>query len=205
MLASRLVILVVSAIEIATGRSSERGTFARQDDVLRVKLVQSATDYCAADSQIYSAELTLTAEYSNVSGQPVSVVTGSELADRVTVAATEADLTSKQSELQMDLESYPADARGTTLLGENLKRERAITVAPHGTLQSTLHISIPVRRTTENIPGALAPGRHVLVVGIRIRTANGPNPKSTSRWLSVTSQPVPIDLPSNPNVQACGE
>ena len=176
--------------------------------ILKLTASVSEAKYCDTDAEIYTEELSLSTQYENTSDEPLPLVIGSEAVSRVVAAATQSDLTIGKLELEMNLESYPAGTDASAILGEDLRREKKVVIAPGRSIRSIIQVSIPIRRVlSRNIPGTVAPGKHVLEVQLAIKSPKPPHSRverTEFRWLTANSQPIRFDAPTDPHVRNCG-
>ncbi len=171
---------------------------------IRLVVTTSKVRYCQSDSEVYTAQFSFRAEYRNISGQPLTLVLGSEVPSKLIAAANERDLAAGVLQLRMDLESYPADAATNAILGENVQAEKATVIRPDQSAYSSVQVSLPVRNVPKNIPGTVKSGKHVLVVEVALRSKVPASASEGFRWVAVRSQPIFVDVPVQEHLQSCG-
>jgi hypothetical protein len=172
-----------------------------------IKLTATTSDvrYCETDAEIYTEQFLFDTEYANSSDRPLTLALGSEVLTKTMVAANRVDWQRRKLELQMDLESYPTDAAGSSLLGEDLRAEKIVVVAPGESVRSKIRVSVPVRHVSHKIPGTVASGRHVLVIEVAIKSQKSGTRQAGIRWLTSESQPIQIDAPMSPRLSNCSK
>jgi hypothetical protein len=194
-----LALFACFAAPYAAGQASTPGHSS-----IRLVVTTSKVRYCRSDSEVYTAQFSFLAEYRNISDQPLTIVLGSEVPSKLIAAANEGDLAAGTLQLQMDLESYPADSGANAILGQNILAEKTATIRPGQSVYSKVEISLPVRSVSKNIPGTVESGRHVLLFEFALRSRIPGSASEGFRWVALRSQPIVVDVPAKQHLQSCG-
>jgi hypothetical protein len=168
---------------------------------------------CSGDADVYSEVLDFTTRYANDTDSQVTVYLGTDVATHIFVAYTPKDLKAGKYEAENKSDVFPAPG-DRYLLGQNPKDEHPKLIQPGQTVDGKSSTAVVVRKVeSARIPGTVTAGKHFLQIRMLVKISQNvaagkvegiqQRGKADYRWTSVLSDPVEVEIPAKPELQAC--
>jgi hypothetical protein len=164
--------------------------------------------FCFADGETYSQIVRFKGTYKNAGTSGVRLFLGTEVPAGMLIAKSLDELQGHKLETEQNLSVYP-DAGGQVMLGSDRKNERSVDLKSGESADSPNVATLVVRSVPRDIPGTIAPGEHFVQIRMWVRTSSATGTAQTQKrsarpqWVQVQSQPVRVEVPSNPRVEQC--
>lgn len=169
---------------------------------LLLSLTIKGNRFCKNDSATFIDYLDAVFTYENSTGTALDLMLGTEIATTL-LGKTVDDLSKHAYQYRIAGDAF--FLQNGHAANEDLIHERHVSLKPGQALPWHRRYPLLVRTSPAEVAASVLPGRYALQIILMIRTPDMVRNRTQlkSRWVSATSDPVAIDIPSAPMLQTC--